>query len=660
MKRIQELDRFFALSPDLLCILDFDGNFVTLNPAWEYTLGYSVEELQSLPYFDRIHPDDRNQTFETASVLMRETSSGTFLNRYQCKDGSHKWLRWNCTSDLFRREIYAIARDVTPVRKLQDELHELNTTLEQRVRVRTEQWQRSNEALRAEVGVRMNTEESLRQAYQTLTSILNASPHAIIAVDSQRNVKVWNTAATRIFGWSEEEVVGNKVPFVTESTREQSQVFNERALKGETFINYEVRRHRRDGTPLELLVSAAPTYDSSGVIDGFLTVATDITEHKKLEEQLLRTQRLESLGTLASGIAHDLNNVLSPIVMSLELFRMKTTDPSRLRILDTLDQCAKRGTDLIQQVLTFARGAHGERVPVQTKQVLGDIEKVIRQTMPKVISVSVDLPDDLWEISADVTHFHQVLMNLTVNARDAMPDGGNLTITARNVTLDQPYVVMNPVAAAGAFVMVEVQDSGNGISPEIRQKIFEPFFTTKEIGKGTGLGLSTVAAIVKNHGGFMNLYSEPGRGTSFKVYFPALEGQTAQASKPLSSMIPMGTGQTVLVVDDDSAVRDIAKLTLEAHGYKVLVAQDGAEGVAQYAKHKVQLVISDMDMPVMNGAAMIRSLERIDPDVRIISASGLATADFTQQPVSPSRAVLPKPYTAEQLLRTVHKLLHAA
>ncbi len=655
--RSEDLDLFFTLSPDLLCMADFDGRFVALNPAWEYTLGYSTVDLLKVPYLDFVHPDDRERTFEETSQLTRQADSRTFLNRYRCKDGSYKWLRWSATSNLSRRRIYAIARDITHVRKLQDELYDLNATLEERVRIRTDQWRRANESLRDEVSARVRTEEALRRAYQTLSSIFAASPHAIIAVDVQRNVRLWNPAATRIFGWTEEEVVGGRVPFVTNETREESNRFNERALKGEAFTNFEVRRHRRDGTPIDLLVSAAPTYDMNNVIDGFLTVATDVTEHKKLEQQLLRTQRLESLGTLAGGIAHDLNNVLSPIVMALELFRMKSTDPTMLRTLDSLDACAKRGIDLIRQVLTFARGVQGERVALQVRHVLQDLEKILIHTMPKSITIHTNVPRDLWVVSGDVTQLHQVLMNLAVNARDAMPAGGFLTITAQNIVLDETNVALNPGASAGPHIMIEMQDTGHGIPADVKDKIFQPFFTTKEIGKGTGLGLSTVAAILKNHGGFINFYSEVGRGTSFKVYLPALPGQEDQTTEKNKQAPPVGNGETILIVDDESAIRDIAKLALEAHGYRVIVARDGAEGVAMYARHsdEIRLVISDMEMPVLNGDAMMRFLERIDPQIRVISSSGLASN--APSTVTPFRAVLPKPYTIEQLLRTVHQAI---
>jgi PAS domain S-box-containing protein len=499
------------------------------------------------------------------------------------------------------------------------------------------------------------------QTYQTLNSIITACPHAIIAVDSQRNVKIWNPAAEKMFGWSAGEVVGGRVPFVSDDKRKESDDFNVRALKGESFNNHELQRTRRDGTVLDLLVSAAPTYDAAGKIDGFLTVATDVTEHKSLERQFLRTQRLESVGALASGIAHDLNNVLAPIRMSLQLLRERTTDAIARRTLDSLEVCVGRGADLIRQILTFARGVQGERISVQMRHIIRDMKEVVLQTMPRSVEIEADIANDLWTVTGDATQLHQVFMNLCLNARDAMPDGGTLSIRARNILLAEADASANLGLPPGPYLFVEVSDTGTGIPGEIQSKVFEPFFTTKEVGKGTGLGLSTVAAIVRSHGGRINLSSAVGRGTSFKVYFPALQDGAQPSSAEMPASQYDGNGEWVLVVDDEAAVRDIARLTLETHGYRVLEARDGAEGVAVFAQHRneIRVVISDMDMPIMNGTAMMRSLETIDPQVRIVCASGLVPNVSPPQSrvPNPLRPILPKPYTAGELLRTVRDLM---
>jgi two-component system cell cycle sensor histidine kinase/response regulator CckA len=530
---------------------------------------------------------------------------------------------------------------------------------------KSQEIKKETERLRAQLEnqVRQRTAE-LRVINETLNSIIAASPHGILAVDRERNVFLWNPAATRIFGWSADEVIGGKVPFVPDSQREDSDLFSQRALQGETFTNREVRRMRRDGTPLDLLVSAAPAYDENGTVKGFVTVLTDITEHKKLEQQLFRAQRLESLGTLASGVAHDLNNVLAPIGMALELFRMKLTDETSRSTLNSLETCVNRGSALIRQVLTFARGVQGEHVHLQTKHLMQETEKVLLETFPKSITIHSDVPPDLWLVSADATQIHQVLMNLCVNARDAMADGGTLTLIGQNVLLDESHVQLNPGASAGPHVMIEVRDTGHGIPAEIREKIFEPFFTTKDLSQGTGLGLSTVAAIVRNHGGHVNLYSELGKGTSFKIYLPATPSSASQSHSDRKVITPRGSGELILIADDEAAVRQITRLTLEEHGYRVLEAQDGAEGVAVYAQHrnKIQLVVSDTDMPIMNGAAMLQSLERINPHLKVITTSGLGAnnkSPASGKSTGTVRASLPKPYTSEQLLRSVYKVLHS-
>ncbi len=645
-KRSEEMDLFFELSADLLCVSDFDGCFLLLSPSWEKALGFTVADLQSRPYDDLIHPDDLNATRECTTILSQRKTSITFRNRYRCRDGSYRWLRWSSTSDVGRRRIYSVARDITEIYKLQYELQELNQTLEDRVNVRT---------------------EALRQSNEMLHSIIAASPQPIIAVDNDRNVRVWNPAAERTFGWAADEVVGRKVPFLaTEDERESSRLFNERALSGEHFSNLELRRTRHDGVPVDLLVSTATTYDGEGRVDGFVSIANDVTQHKKIEQQLLRAQRLESLGTLAGGIAHDLNNVLAPIAMSLDLFRVKFADSEMNRTLDLLDSCVHRGSDWIPQILHFTDWLQGDRLPVQTKRLLLETEKVLVRTLPKSIVIKLEMPRALWVIAADPTQLHQVMMNLCINARDAMPRGGQLTLKAGNVVLDEGSVKEWPGMTSGSYVAIEVRDTGHGIPPEIQEEIFEPFFTTKEVGHGTGLGLSTVAAIVRNHSGCIRVRSEVGAGTSFSILLPALPGQRFETKVPGDRILPAGNDELILVVEDEAAVRDITKLTLETHGYRVLVAANGAEGIELYMRHQdqISLVISDTDMPLMDGWEMIRSLRKINPAVRVISASGLASSEKDEEDsngpmASASRVLLTKPFTTEQLLRTVREVIHA-
>jgi two-component system cell cycle sensor histidine kinase/response regulator CckA len=651
---------FFDVAPDLLCVADFSGHLTAVNPVWEQTFGLPVQTFLETPWIKFVHPDDRVRSMAESIRLRTERTCFNFVNRHLCSDGSYRWLSWNARSNARTEQIYGIGRDITDTGWAERYLaNPLNLDVEGQIDTRTKQWQEAVMQLKRQLAARDIADEALRDTHQLLHSIITACPHAVIAVDADRNVRLWNPAATRIFGWTEDDTLGNRVPFVAEAQRAQSDDFNRRALAGEMFSNFEVQRIRRDGMKLDLLVSAAPTLSASGSVDGFLTIATDITEFKKLEQQLLRTQRLQGLGTLASGIAHDLNNVLAPIGMALELLRMNSSDADTHRSIDMMTGCVKRGSGLIRQVLTFARGVQGERVPIQTRHLLNDTERVLSQTMNKAITIRADVPRDLWVVVADATQIHQVLMNLCVNARDAMPNGGVLTMNAQNVVLDEAYVKMSRQGNPGPYVMVEIKDDGVGIPEDVRDRIFEPFFTTKEAVAGTGLGLSTVAAIVKNHGGFISLYSEVGRGTSFKVYLPAVPSGSEQTTAAEAETPPLGNGELILIVDDEAAIRDISKVILEEHGYTVVTAEDGAEGVAAYAQHRdrIRLIISDMDMPVMNGAAMMRSIGKINPDVRVIASSGLAAAPASGAIQAKRVFRLPKPYTAMQLLQTVRHMI---
>jgi PAS domain S-box-containing protein len=387
----------------------------------------------------------------------------------------------------------------------------------------------------------------------------------------------------------------------------------------------------------------------------------DITEKKQLEAQFLRAQRLESLGTLASGIAHDLNNVFTPIVGIVQLLPMKISnlDPSTQKLLQILSDSTRRGADLVKQILSFTRGIEGKPTTTQIKHLIAEIQKVIQQTFPKNIDLLLDLPKDLWLIAADATLLHQVLLNLCVNARDAMPQGGMLTITGENLTIDENYARMNLKAEVGNYVVVTIADTGTGIPPEILDRIFEPFFTTKDIGQGTGLGLSTVIGIINSHHGFVNVYSEVGKGTRFKVYLPATD-TTATEPPIVEPEARLGQGELILVVDDETSIQEITKATLEAHGYRAITANDGIEAIALYAEHKqeIRLVLLDMMMPSLDAATTIRTLGKLDPQVQIIAMSGLATNESVTRTMGDKvQAFLAKPFTAGELLNLLDRVM---
>jgi len=400
--------------------------------------------------------------------------------------------------------------------------------------------------------------------------------------------------------------------------------------------------------------------DEHGAPTRAVGTCQDITERRHMEQQYLRAQRMESIGTLAGGIAHDLNNVLAPILLSIGLLYEDEHDADRLETLATIESSAKRGAAMVGRVLSFARGAEGRPEQVLVPPLIRDVATIVRDTFPKNITVEDHVGPDLWSLHADPTQLHQVLLNLCVNARDAMPDGGRLTLTATNIVIDQAYAATHIDAERGPYVILGVEDTGTGIEQEIVDKIFDPFFTTKDIGKGTGLGLATSLAIVTGHRGFMRVNSTPGVGTRFDVYLPAETTRATQASPVPAVVHPRGQGETVLVVDDEAGIRKIAKRVLEAFGYRVLLASDGAEAIALYGQHQadIAVVLTDMMMPLMDGAATIQALVRLNPQVRIISASGLATdAQAAGAAAERVMAFLPKPYTAEELLGAIRAAL---
>ncbi|MEI9898687.1 MAG: PAS domain S-box protein [Chthoniobacter sp.] len=509
---------------------------------------------------------------------------------------------------------------------------------------------------------RKKAENALQESEIRFSSFMEHSPIAGWIVDGEGRFRYLSPGYYRMFAVGDADLTGKLISEVYEPAVAERYLANNRmALEERRVVETVEKCLRPDGSTGEFMAVKFPIDGPDGV--PLRGIEVDITERKKLEQQFLRSQRMESIGTLAGGIAHDLNNVLGPIIMSIDLLKMKFTDPGSLELLSLISSSAQRGAAMVSQVLSFARGVDGHKVHLQVKHVLRDIEKIANEIFPKNIQIRTKIPLELWTVEADPTQLHQVLLNLCVNARDAMPDGGRLTLTAENATIDAQYAGLEKEARPGPYVLLQVEDTGTGIAPEIIEQIFDPFFTTKEIGKGTGLGLSTTLAIVKSHGGFIRVYSELGAGTKFKLYLPAKTDVSPDAEADVEVELPRGRGELILVVDDEATVREITKETLEAFGYRVIVAADGAEAVGLLAERKkeVAAVLTDMTMPIMDGPATIQVMRRLSPQLPIVATSGLtANGHFARLGSLGVKHFLSKPYTAETLLQTMRQVLTPA
>jgi len=508
---------------------------------------------------------------------------------------------------------------------------------------------------------RKQTENRLREQ----ASLLDLAQDAIMVRDMEDRVEFWNHGAEQLYGWTAAEVHNKQaVGSLYEEDRVAVAAARATVIENGRWTG-ECQHSCKDGSTVTVRSRWTLVRDDLDAPKSILIINTDITAQKKIEEQFLRAQRLESIGTLASGVAHDLNNILVPILMAAPLLRDEMAAEERDKLLDIVELSAERGASIVKQVLTFARGADGDRVLLQPIYLVQEIAKIAEKTFPKSMVIETRYPEDLWTIVADPTQLHQILLNLCINARDAMmPAGGTLTLTLENFDVDTHYANMTPDAKAGPHVLLEISDTGTGIPHETIDKIFDPFFTTKELGQGTGLGLSTAIGIVKSHGGFMQVYSEVGRGTSFKVFLPANVTEVADATRFEAVPVPRANGELLLIVDDEKSILQVAKAILEDHGYRIVTALDATEALAIFAlrMQEIALVLTDLAMPIMDGIALIRTLQKMKPDVPIVASTGRGAQDGRPTEIASLniRASLAKPYNKTKLLTVLHEVLAPA
>jgi PAS domain S-box-containing protein len=626
---LREMSTALSNAVEGIARLDTQGCYLSVNEAYAQIVGYPAADMIGMDWQVTVHPDDLDR-LQTAYHHMLEQGNVEVEAQGIRQDGStfYKQLVMVTAYDEQQQFAghYCFMKDITAAKQ-------------------------------AEV-VRAQTEQKMREQ----AALINIASDAIFVCDLANRIIFWNHGAQRLYGWTAEEVLGRNASALL--YRELLPQVAEIPPAVFTAGEWQGELHKINKNDTRVIVATRLTLvrDDDGLPHSILSVDTDITEKKQLEAQFLRVQRLESLGTLASGIAHDFNNILTPILAIAQMMSAKSDHSAEQRhhLLKIMEDSAKRGAGLVKQILAFAQGVEGERLPLQVRHLLLEIVQVARQTFPKTIEIETSIPTtDLWPVAADATQLHQVLMNLCVNARDAMLEGGTLSLAAENRMIDESYARLNVEAHPGAYVAITITDTGMGIPTELLDRIFDPFFTTKELGKGTGLGLSTVLGIVKNHGGFVKVYSEVGSGTRFRVYLPAIAEPVNLDVLDDRSLTPGGQ-ELVLIVDDEPLIQQVTQVALEAHNYRTLLASNGVEAIELYTQHQsdISVVLMDSMMPVMDGLTACRALQKINPQVRIVATSGLTSNSlFTEGESIGVRAFLPKPYMIEELLDKLQEVL---
>ena len=610
-----------AVEPDGKLVLNWVAG------AFEKITGYAFEEYVARGgWRATVHPDDRAQDDRDMETLRSNRDLRSEL-RTLTKSGQIVWVEvsahpvWDEKHNRLAG-IYGAVKDVTR-RKL--------------------------------------AEAETQATADTLNAFVDSVPAFGAFVDAEERYRFVNRFHENWFKDSRKHFIGRRLEEVHRpSTYAVMRPYSQRALAGE-YVRYEHEMTGRDGQYYCFDVQYIPRRASDGTGLGYFALVFDVTERVLRDRQLLRTQRLESVGRLASGIAHDLNNILSPVLLSADLLLDAAREPGDRELLEVIKASAQRGAAILQQLLMFGRGEKEGLVVLHLEPLIREMLKIIAETFPKSVAVRSFIAPDLPAILGNVTHLHQVLMNLCINARDAMPDGGQLTLDARVENVDDALAKSSAASTTGPHVVLGVTDTGTGIPPEVLDKIYDPFFTTKPMGKGTGLGLSTVLGIARSHRGFIRVDSRPGQGTRFRIYLPASTEVKTEGPSLSAIALPNGQGEGILLVDDEASARQVARQTLEKHAYRVREARNGEEALAIYESDpaRIQLVLTDLMMPGMDGAALLRHLRRITPDLKAIAMTGgLSPAEMAQALDAESTEFLLKPFGADDLLETVRRALH--
>ena len=561
-------------------------------------------------------------------------------------------------------EVLQLAAALTEKYRLAQAAKSKMAELEEQVEQRTRTLQATNASLQTQILERQKAAEALRESEERYQLLFRENPLPMYVFDTKTlGLLAANDAALQAYGHSREAMLAMTVKDL--HSAEDKAMLEDRLSEAKVRTpanSLPGRQRRKDGSIINVeIFSRLIRFDGR---EAKLALVNDVTEKKKLEAQFLRAQRIEGIGTLATGMAHDLNNILAPILISAGTLRWGLSPDEQEKAISRIESSVKHGADIIQQVLTFGRGLNGERVAIQVAELMDDVAHIAGRTFPKNITIASQAETSLWTAMGDRTQIHQVLFNLCVNARDAMPEGGKLSLRARNVMLTEPRPALPSPAPPGPYLLLQVSDTGCGIAPENRERIFDPFFTTKEVGKGTGLGLSTVLGIVKSHQGAIMVESAQGKGTTFWVLLPASPQAVQRAAAYTPPELPCGDGEAVLIVDDEPEIVSGMRAVLEKKNYRVLAAKNGLEALAVVHRHgpAIDAVVTDVVMPEMDGVDLIRVLRKIHPSLKVIASSGLATEQGgsvrTEELEALSvKTVLTKPYTADKLLEALHGTL---